>query len=181
MHLSSVYVTQTVEVKDAEKPNPPFQHSCCVTGSSSGDGRNLLPSTCVWQLLSALSWDGPSSGPAEWDLLLSFSCISRVPFLMLLLALPPSEGVKAECKGWKNSAFVNRKIFSVQEWEENWPQECLVTCQWHSPWQAWGAAVGAELTPTLSSVGSSLCWERTWCSKALLAFTGHVPLPADFC
>lgn len=22
---------------------------------------------------------------------------------------------------------------------------------------------------------------RTWYSKALLAFTGHVPLPADFC
>lgn len=75
-----------------------------------------------------------------------FSCISRVPFLRLLLALPPSEGVKAECKGWKNSAFVNRKIFSAQEWEENWPQECLVIRQWHSPWQAWGAAVGAELS-----------------------------------
>lgn len=66
--------------------------------------------------------------------------------------LPPSEVVKADCK---NSAFVYRRVFSGQEWEENCPQGCLVTCQWHSLWQAWDAAVGAELTPTLSSVSSS--------------------------
>lgn len=143
-----MHVIQTMELKDVEKPKPPFEHSCCVTGSSSGNGRSLLPSTCVWQLLSALPWDGPSSGSAEQDLFLSF--ISHAAPGLFHQVRVSRQSVVCE-----NSAFLYRRIFSGQEWEESCPQGCLVTWQWHSLWQAWDAAVGAELTPTLSSVSSS--------------------------
>lgn len=82
----------------------------------------------------------------RWSLLRScrpgFVAVLQFHFSCCSWPLLSSEGVKAECKGCKNSAFVYRKIFSAQEWEENWPQGCLVTCQW----QAWAAAVGAELS-----------------------------------
>lgn len=44
-----------------------------------------------------------------------------------------------------------------------------------------GCAVGAELTPTLSSGSSSPVLGRNMVFQSLLTFTGHVSLPADFC
>lgn len=55
-------------------------------------------------------------------------------------------------------------------------------------WHASGTACGRPgmlqwaqnwLPPSAASA-AALCWEGTMCSKALLAFTGHVPLSADF-
>lgn len=174
-----MYVTQTMELKDAEKPKPPFQHSCCVTGSSSGNGGNLLPTTCVWQLLSALSWVGPSSGSAEQDLLLSFSCIS----------------ISHAAPGLFHQARVSRqsvkavKILHLFIGEFSQDRNGRKTAHKDVLWHGSGTACGRPgmlqwvqswLPPSAASA-AALCWAGTWCSKALLAFTGHVPPPADLC
>lgn len=170
-----MHVIQTMELKDAEKPKPPFQHSCCVTGSSSGNGRNLLPSTRVWQLLSALSWDSPSSGSAEQDLFLSFISHAAPGLFHQVRVLRQS--VKS----------VKILHFFIGEFSQD--RNGRKTAHKGVLWHASGTACGRPgmlqwvqnwLPPSAASA-AALCWEGTWCSKALLAFTGHVPPLADFC